>query len=197
MYREGIGGDRVAPGDSSPSRAVARRGARWLEVGGPRYSRGRHRPKRADRWRWHELVGLALGMFGLALGAGLAVSPAPTAIGLTASGYQVGSLVLPPQGNGLYEDGAVVLLASAHGQAVAAADGYLGQAAFSGVCRVAGSTEECSFTLAGRAFTSSDVLSGRPGSLVWLRRYSTGTRVSIPLLGVAVPAPFPLGSPNT
>jgi hypothetical protein len=130
----------------------------------------------------------------MALGALLALSPAPTAIGLSASGYQIGSLVLPPQGGGVYEDGAVVLLASTNGQLTAAADGYLGQASFSGWCIMAGTAEQCSFTLNGHQLSAHDVLAGHPGALEWLRTYSTGQRLTIPLLGAAVPVPLPLGT---
>jgi hypothetical protein len=135
-------------------------------------------------------VGLAC----MALGALLALSPAPTAIGLSASGYQIGSLVLPPQGGGVYEDGAVVLFASTHGQLTAAADGYLAQTSFSGKCLMAATSEQCSFTLGRHRLSAHDVLAGHPGALKWLRTYSTGQRLTIPLLGVAVPVPLPLGA---
>lgn len=191
-----MGGDRVAARDTPPPRSVARQGARWLEVGGPRYSRGRHRPKRADRWRWYDLLGLALGGLGLVLGAGLALSPSPTAIGLTASGYQIGSLVLPSQGGGVYEDGVVVLLAAPKGQAAGAADGYLGQLPFSGKCLMAATSEQCAFTVNGHSLTAHDVLAGHRGALEWLRIYSTGQHLAIPLIGSPVPVPLPLGSPG-
>lgn len=141
-------------------------------------------------------MGLALGVLGLVVGAGMAVSPAPTAIGLTPSGYQIGSLILPPQKGGLYEDGLVVLLAHVDGHLAAAADGAFGQVPFSGKCVMAAASEQCSFNLNGHLLSAHDVLTGHPGAMVWLRTYSTGQHLAIPVVGSVVPVPVPLGSPT-
>lgn len=139
-------------------------------------------------------MGLALGALGLVVGAAMAVSPAPTAIGLTPSGYQIGSLILPPQKGGLYDDGLVVVLAHVDGRLAAAADGYFGQLPFSGKCVMAAASEQCSFNVSGHSLSSHDVLTGHPGAMVWLRTYSTGQHVVIPVVGSVVPVPVPLGS---
>jgi hypothetical protein len=159
-----------------------------LPVGSP------HPVRQPARARWSRLrasrsVTALLGLLAAAAGGLLGAAPSTVTVGMAASAYRVGDVVLPARGGGVYSgpEGAVVVQGP-----VAAGSTRLHGATALGSCRLAAGarSERCTFVLGGRRLTAED----RLASGGWDRRYDDGMTARIALSGGRpVPVPIPLG----
>jgi hypothetical protein len=119
-------------------------------------------------------------------GAVLGATPPTVTVGLDATAYRVGDVVLPARGGGVYAgpEGAVIVQGT-----LAAASTRLRGAPMLGSCRLAidARSEQCTFDVAGRRLTARDHLAGG----AWERRYDDGATVRI-TLSAGRPAPVPI-----
>jgi hypothetical protein len=148
-------------------------------------------------WRRHRsalttTVGVAAALAGVAM----TTTPSGNAVYVDARGYHLGANLLREVHPGIYEGGAVVLISRLPSGAITAAGSLdLGGAHAAGSCRMARTTEHCTFEMGGkRSLTADDTLVVAGGRMRWQRRYSDGQELSIDLpTREAVPVPVPLG----
>jgi hypothetical protein len=163
-----------------------------LPVGSPHAVRQRRRVFRGGRPLERTVLTVA-GVGAALAGAVLTAVPPTVVVGLDASGYRVGDVVLEAQGQGVYAspEAAVVLVQNGD-TARAGASTHLNGERMLGGCRMppGGRSERCWFQVDGRTLSAVDTL--RDGG--WERRYGDGQQVRIQLReGRPLPVPFPIG----
>jgi hypothetical protein len=135
---------------------------------------------------------LLLGVAAAVVGAMLGMRQPTVAVRMSVDSYDVGTVSLPVEGDGIYASSAGAIVISQTGQVVNAggATVYRGQTAI-GACSVAadGKSEACRFRLGGQSLTAEDVRTATG----WRRRYQDGSTVDIALPAGTAPVPFPLG----
>jgi len=135
----------------------------------------------------------ALGL-GAALAGGLLGSQLPAIpVSLLPGRYTLGPVALLEVHPGVYRGAAVVVVVHRGGATVAAGSTVWGTQPTSGLCTETAGHEACTFTIGRTHLTATDQLDRDPHGLAWVRVYSSGVHVTIPLPAGPAPVPIPLG----
>lgn len=142
-----------------------------------------------DRLR---LAVLAVGVVAAALGGVFGTRPPVVAVAMTSQYYQVGSISLPTQGEGVYAGpGGAVVIEAGPQATLAGGSTSLHGVPMKGSCTMDanGQREDCQFHLGDRALQATDTRT----TTGWHRRYQDGQTVDMALPNGSVPVPFAVG----